>query len=69
MQFPMHISTFMHSYMSSIFYWADVARTDASRSLIDKISSALSDGIHFATPISSLRTNEIDLVSSPFLVY
>ncbi|CBI19579.3 unnamed protein product, partial [Vitis vinifera] len=40
----------------------DVARTDASRSLIDKISSALSDGIHFATPISSLRTNEIDLV-------
>lgn len=40
----------------------DVARTDASRSLIDKISSALSDGIHFTTPISSLRTNEIDLV-------
>ena len=54
----------MHSSMSCIFYWADVARTDASKSLIDRIFSVLSDGIHFATPISSLRTNEVDLVSS-----
>lgn len=60
----MHIETFMLSYMSGIFYWADVARADASKSLIDRISSVLSDGIPFATPISSLRTNEVDLVSS-----
>ncbi|PSS31393.1 Pentatricopeptide repeat-containing protein, partial [Actinidia chinensis var. chinensis] len=35
---------------------------EPSVSLINKIYSAFSDGIHFATPISSLRTNEVDLV-------
>ncbi|KAL6317916.1 hypothetical protein AAG906_030956 [Vitis piasezkii] len=39
----------------------DVARTDASRSLIDKISSALSDGIHL---VSRLKW---DICNSPFL--
>ncbi|GFY86901.1 Spc97 / Spc98 family of spindle pole body (SBP) component [Actinidia rufa] len=34
---------------------------EPSVSLINKIYSAFSDGIHFATPISSLRTNEVDL--------
>lgn len=33
-------------------------------SLINKIYSAFSDGVHFATPISSLRTYEVDLVCS-----
>lgn len=33
-------------------------------SLMDKIYGVFSDGIHFATPVSSLRTNEVDLVCS-----
>ncbi|KAL5844957.1 hypothetical protein ACOSQ4_010915 [Xanthoceras sorbifolium] len=32
------------------------------KSLIDKIHGVFSDGIHFAIPIPSLRTNEVDLV-------
>ncbi|ESR48097.1 hypothetical protein CICLE_v10000139mg [Citrus x clementina] len=31
-------------------------------SLMDKIYGVFSDGIHFATPVSSSRTNEVDLV-------
>ncbi|KAA8519662.1 hypothetical protein F0562_013893 [Nyssa sinensis] len=38
------------------------AKMEVSRSLINKIYDAFSDGVHFATPISSLRTNEVDLV-------
>ncbi|XP_022975992.1 gamma-tubulin complex component 5-like [Cucurbita maxima] len=33
-----------------------------SKSLIDSISDIFSNGIHFAAPISSLRTSELDLV-------
>ncbi|KAI6688966.1 hypothetical protein NL676_025794 [Syzygium grande] len=34
----------------------------ACTSLVDKIYGGFSDGLHFATPSSSLRTNEVDLV-------
>jgi len=33
-----------------------------STSLVDKIYGGFSDGLHFATLSSSLRTNEVDLV-------
>nr|GMD94539.1 gamma-tubulin complex component 5-like isoform X1 [Ipomoea batatas] len=35
---------------------------EASTSLIEKIYSSFSGGLHFVQPISSLRTNEVDLV-------
>ncbi|CAK9165067.1 unnamed protein product [Ilex paraguariensis] len=35
---------------------------EVSNSLISKIHSSFSGGLHFATPIFSLRTNEVDLV-------
>ncbi|KAK9274171.1 hypothetical protein L1049_018985 [Liquidambar formosana] len=35
---------------------------EVSNSLINRLYAEFSDGIHFATPISSLRTNEVDLV-------
>lgn len=38
------------------------AEMQVSNSLMDKIYGVFSDGIHFATPILSLRTNEVDLV-------
>ncbi|KAJ7958118.1 Gamma-tubulin complex component [Quillaja saponaria] len=38
------------------------AQTETSRSLINRIYGAFSDGIHFAAPVSSLRTNEVELV-------
>lgn len=38
------------------------AKMEPSPSLINKIYSAFSDGVHFVTPISSLRTYEVDLV-------
>lgn len=41
---------------------AERAKTEVSESLINRINDVFSDGIHFATPISSLRTNETDLV-------
>uniref|UniRef100_A0A5B6YPJ1 Gamma-tubulin complex component n=1 Tax=Davidia involucrata TaxID=16924 RepID=A0A5B6YPJ1_DAVIN len=42
--------------------YANVAKMEVSKSLINKLYDAFSDGVHFATPISSLRTNEVDLV-------
>ncbi|XP_062158934.1 uncharacterized protein LOC133866426 isoform X3 [Alnus glutinosa] len=42
--------------------YAERAKTEVSESLINRIYDVFSDGIHFATPISSLRTNEVDLV-------
>lgn len=38
------------------------AEMQVPNSLMDKIYGVFSDGIHFATPVSSLRTNEVDLV-------
>ncbi|TXG52340.1 hypothetical protein EZV62_021509 [Acer yangbiense] len=40
----------------------DGTKPQVCKSLIDKIHGVFSDGIHFATPILSLRTNEVDLV-------
>ncbi|XP_040998936.1 gamma-tubulin complex component 5-like [Juglans microcarpa x Juglans regia] len=40
----------------------DGQKTEVSKSLINRICDVFSDGIHFAAPISSLRTNEFDLV-------
>lgn len=42
---------------------ADAGNAEVSQGLINKIYG---DGIHFATPISSLRTNELHLVISSF---
>lgn len=36
--------------------------SEPCQSLIDRIYSSISDGIHFASPISSLKTNELNLV-------
>jgi gamma-tubulin complex component 5 len=41
---------------------AERAKTEVSESLINRIYDVFSDGIHFATPVSSLKTNEVDLV-------
>lgn len=40
----------------------DAAKIEVSESLIDRIYSVFSDGIHFAKPIPALRTKEADLV-------
>lgn len=40
----------------------DGAEVEVSKSLINRIYDVFSDGIHFATPVSSLRTKEVDLV-------
>ncbi|KAG7941580.1 hypothetical protein I3843_16G051700 [Carya illinoinensis] len=40
----------------------DGQKTEVSKSLINRICDVFSDGIHFAAPISSLRTDEFDLV-------
>ncbi|KAI3440328.1 Gamma-tubulin complex component [Psidium guajava] len=40
----------------------DEADINVSTSMVDKIYGGFSDGLHFATPSSSLRTNEVDLV-------
>ncbi|PON38096.1 Gamma-tubulin complex component protein [Parasponia andersonii] len=37
-------------------------KIEVSQSFINRIYGVFSDGIHFAAPISTLRTNEIDLV-------
>ncbi|MCD7460519.1 hypothetical protein HAX54_043685, partial [Datura stramonium] len=37
-------------------------KMEAPQSLIGKLYTSYSDGLHFAKPISSLRTNEFDLV-------
>lgn len=44
------------------FHLADEPDINVSTSLVDKIYGGFSDGLHFATPSSSLRTNEVDLV-------
>ncbi|GLT50023.1 hypothetical protein SLA2020_235370 [Shorea laevis] len=36
--------------------------SEPCQSLIDRIYSSISDGIHFASPVSSLKTSELDLV-------
>ncbi|XP_059453024.1 uncharacterized protein LOC132183672 isoform X2 [Corylus avellana] len=48
--------------MGKLLCYAERAKTEVSESLINRIYDVFSDGIHFATPISSLRTNEVDLV-------
>lgn len=40
----------------------DGAKAEVSKSLINRIYDVFSDGIHFSTPVSSLRTSEVDLV-------
>lgn len=40
----------------------DGVKREVCESLINKLCSSFSDGIHFVKPISSLRTNEVDLV-------
>ncbi|BBG94974.1 Spc97 / Spc98 family of spindle pole body component, partial [Prunus dulcis] len=42
----------------------DAGNAEVSQGLINRLYSDFSDGIHFATPVSSLRTNELDLVRS-----
>ncbi|XP_057973341.1 uncharacterized protein LOC131161533 [Malania oleifera] len=42
--------------------YVDGAKMEVSESLTDRIYGVFSDGVHFAMPISSLRTNEADLV-------
>ncbi|GAV69020.1 Spc97_Spc98 domain-containing protein [Cephalotus follicularis] len=39
-----------------------IAETTVSNGLIDRIYGVFADDIHFATPMCSLRTNEVDLV-------
>ncbi|KAB1220394.1 Gamma-tubulin complex component 5 [Morella rubra] len=47
---------------SSTHHLLDGEKTEGCKSLITRIYEVFSDGIHFATPVSSLRTNEVDLV-------
>ncbi|KAM5564734.1 gamma-tubulin complex component 5 [Rosa sericea] len=42
----------------------DAGNAEVSQALINKIYGVFSHGLHFATPVSSLRTNELDLVRS-----
>ncbi|XP_015884769.1 uncharacterized protein LOC107420350 isoform X2 [Ziziphus jujuba] len=42
----------------------DAGKIEVSESLINKIYGVFSDGIHFAKPISSLRTREVDVVGA-----
>ncbi|CAB4296421.1 unnamed protein product [Prunus armeniaca] len=42
----------------------DAGNAEVSQGLINRLYSDFSDGIYFATPVSSLRANELDLVRS-----
>ncbi|XP_068329347.1 uncharacterized protein [Pyrus communis] len=42
----------------------DAGNAEVSQGLINRLYSVFSDGIHFATPATSLRTNELELVRS-----
>lgn len=44
------------------FLFSQRTKMEVSDSLINKIHSSFSGGLHFAAPISSLRTNEVELV-------
>lgn len=44
------------------FYLPDGPQFEASKSLVHKIYGLLSDGLHFAAPFSSARTNEAVVV-------
>ncbi|XP_059432083.1 uncharacterized protein LOC132165504 isoform X2 [Corylus avellana] len=62
---PLHTSMETHSRSEEPNHYGSTterAKTEVSESLINRIYDVFSDGIHFATPVSSLRTNEVDLV-------
>lgn len=42
----------------------DVGKMEVSEGLISKIHTSFAGGIHFASPVSSLRTTEFELVSA-----
>lgn len=52
-------------------FLSDAGKIEVSKSFINKIYSGFSDSIHFAAPVSSLSTNEIDVVmpNSYFLIF